>query len=200
MAMAMAAECRWGIKAIGMGSWRRGGGRGQKRITRGNRLRGGEQGDLGWLRKELQEAVEREDYARAAELRDKADRAKLEAELAVEAANAAFYRAFSARSEGAMARVWAEGDHVRCIHPQAGEIRGREGVLESWRDVFEGARGMEVRPEGVSIVVSGGMAVVTCVEVAEAPESAGRLVATNAFELSHSGEWRMFLHHASPIG
>jgi len=196
----MAAECRW--PAISMGPSRRSAGRGEKRVTRRARLRGegGEQGDLGWLRKELQEAVEREDYARAAELRDKADRARLEAELAVEAANAAFYRAFSARSEGAMARVWAKGDHVRCIHPQAGEIRGREGVLESWRDVFEGARGMEVRPEGVSIVVSGSMAVVTCVEVAEAPESVGRLVATNAFELSHSGEWRMFLHHASPIG
>ena len=43
-----------------------------------------------------------------------------------------------------------------------------------------------------------GWGFVTCVEAVETETSAGRLAATNVFELQ-GGEWKMVQHHASAM-
>lgn len=80
------------------------------------------------LQRALQEAVAREDFAEAARLRDVLRFRRSDALQGVEAANARFYAAFERMDAREMARVWGEGDHVRCTHPGASCILGRQEV------------------------------------------------------------------------
>ncbi len=48
-------------------------------------------------------------------------------------ANERFYRAFASGKIAEMRKAWAEGKHVRVIHPNAGCIVGKEQVRTSGR-------------------------------------------------------------------
>jgi len=56
-----------------------------------------------------------------------------------EAAEAAFYAAFEARSLDAMMAVWAGDDSIACIHPMAAPLNGRAAVAAGWHSMFEAA-------------------------------------------------------------
>ena len=115
-------------------------------------------------------------------------------------AEEAFYAAFAQGDLGAMARVWAEDDSVVCVHPGGDCWRGREGVLESWRQIFAGGGPLRFEVEAVSLVHDKALAVHCLYEsIAHGPrlEHRARAFATNAYRLTQSG-WRMILHHASP--
>ena len=155
------------------------------------------------IKQQLQAAVDREDYAEAAVLRDKLGEMGGEAINAVEEANAAFYRAFEAMNFNDMEQVWGFGDHVQCIHPGTGCIAGREDVLNSWRHIFApaaaGAPGLQIDVTDVRVRISDSMAFVTCTERVDAAETGGKLAATNIFEYDSDNKcWRMVMHHASP--
>lgn len=96
-----------------------------------------------------------------------------------------------------MAAAWGAGEHVQCVHPGAGCIAGREAVLQSWR-VILGAGRVRVALEDVRVAAGEEQAFVTCVEVVEADESTGRVLATNVFE-RQGGRWKLVHHHASPL-
>ena len=76
----------------------------------------------------LESAVEREDYAAAAALRDRLAFWQNDALTGVEAANARFYAAFQRMDAKEMGRVWGVGQHVRCTHPGSSCILGRDEV------------------------------------------------------------------------
>ena len=76
----------------------------------------------------LELAVEREDYAAAAALRDRLAFWQNDALTGVEAANARFYAAFQRMDAKEMGRVWGVGQHVRCTHPGSSCILGRDEV------------------------------------------------------------------------
>jgi hypothetical protein len=177
-------------------------------------------GRIADLRAQLAAAVEGEDYRRAAELRDALSRLDSDARLALADANAAFYSAFASGDAGRMARVWADGDHVQVVHPGAPPIAGRAAVDASWRAILSGVRpgAFRISAEDVRVVIAGDdVGVVTCVEVVEADDGRGRTVATNVFERvveadeaggagggvaprrPPGGQWRMTLHHGSPM-
>ena len=69
-------------------------------------------------------------------------------ETALLAANSAYYQAFLARDNEAMAALWAP-DGVSCIHPGSPPLIGRRAVLASYADIFRNplqepiARGQE---------------------------------------------------------
>ena len=84
------------------------------------------QPSLQQLEAQLTLAVEGEDYATAARLRDALAAARSDASLGVEQANARFYAAFERADSAEMARAWGNGDHVRVTHPGAACIVGRE--------------------------------------------------------------------------
>ncbi|CAI6009333.1 unnamed protein product [Closterium sp. NIES-65] len=150
------------------------------------------------LERELDAAVQAEDYVAAAGLRDRLRRLQSDNEAAVIAANALFYRAFGAADLRLMRRVWARGEHVQCIHPGANTISGYDMVLNSWELIFDGMnRQLSITLEDVACHVRGSMAVVTCVEVIKSAGSAGRVVATNVFEKIGS-QWLMCCHQGSP--
>eukprot|EP00959_Pyramimonas_sp_CCMP1952_P453898 9469048-Pyramimonas_sp.AAC.1 len=108
------------------------------------------------LQQALRDAVDREDYAEAARLRDvircwrKTPQRELivgsvgsigstrqdTEEEAVIAANSAFYAAFAHADVPAMRRIWGRGAHVQCIHPGGLCVKGDEPVIESWAQVL----------------------------------------------------------------
>ncbi|MGI5165544.1 nuclear transport factor 2 family protein [Spirillospora sp. CA-253888] len=123
--------------------------------------------------------------------------------------HAEFYAAFEAGDLDRMAAVWADGPHaaaVSCVHPGWDMLRGREEVLRSWALIMANTTYIQFVLTDVETDVYGDHAVVTCKEnVLTADEdtetgflAAGSIVATKIF-VRDGGEWRLLLHHGSPI-
>eukprot|EP00270_Netrium_digitus_P001419 TRINITY_DN1151_c0_g1_i4.p1 TRINITY_DN1151_c0_g1~~TRINITY_DN1151_c0_g1_i4.p1 ORF type:complete len:290 (-),score=64.31 TRINITY_DN1151_c0_g1_i4:138-1007(-) len=159
------------------------------------------------LQKKLDVAVANEEYAEAALLRDRLRKLQEDDEGSVLAANLYFYRAFERSDMRMMRKIWSTGSHVQCIHPGANCIAGYDDVMESWEMILDntgsggasaGQRTFRIQVEDVRVLCRGSMAVLTCVEVLSSASSSGRVLATNAFEKTSGGQWRMFLHHGAP--
>ena len=148
------------------------------------------------LKRELDDAVNQEEYELAALLRDELATLQMDDEVAVLQANAAFYEAFTSRDAKMMADLWAEGDGSVCAHPGFPPIRGHEKILDSWKSIFKESE-MKIQAEGVRCrLLKGGLsAVVSCVERADGNNA---LAATNVYEKGDDG-WKMVLHQAGPL-
>ncbi|GLC40838.1 hypothetical protein PLESTB_000017100 [Pleodorina starrii] len=148
---------------------------------------------------ELRGALEKEDYKLAARLRDAIQQKQQVSKLAVEDANRRFYDAFTSGRVEEMERIVGEGEHVQVVHPGSGCIAGRAQVMDSWRAIMRNVRpgAFKVKLEDVRVFAREDMGFVTCVEIIDADDSSGRIVATNVFE-KQGGVWRIVQHHGSP--
>lgn len=128
---------------------------------------------------------------------------------AVEEANAEFYTAFEVGDLDQMSRVWADGEHAGslvCVHPGWPMLRGRDEVLRSWALIMANTSYIQFVLTDVEIDVYGDQAVVTCKEnVLTADEdtetgflAGGSIVASKVF-VRDGEQWRLLLHHGSPI-
>ena len=115
-------------------------------------------------------------------------------EDAILAANAAYYRAFSAGDFAAMSRIWAD-DGVSCVHPGWSALVGRTAVLESYRNILMSPGRVSIVHRDDTAIVTGDEGRVVCIEVVE---GSALLAATNVFRRV-GGAWRMVHHQASPI-
>jgi ketosteroid isomerase-like protein len=118
-----------------------------------------------------------------------------------EAAEAAFYAAFEARSLDAMMDVWAPHDAIVCIHPLAAPLDGRAAVAAGWRSMFEAAGQFRVLVELAHALGDAGQVVRVVREYLTIGEEAAPrppILATNVYRRDADG-WRMVLHHASPL-
>ena len=115
-------------------------------------------------------------------------------EDAILAANAAYYRAFSAGDFAAMSRIWAE-DGVSCVHPGWMPLVGRDPVIESYRAILTGPSRVRIAHRDDSAIVTGDEGRVLCIEIVE---GTALLAATNSFRRV-DGAWHMVHHQASPI-
>jgi uncharacterized protein (TIGR02246 family) len=115
-------------------------------------------------------------------------------EDAILAANAAYYRAFSAGDFAAMSRIWAE-DGVSCVHPGWMPLVGRDAVTESYRAILTGPSRVRIAHRDDSAIVTGDEGRVVCIEIVE---NTALLAATNVYRRV-GGAWRMVHHQASPI-
>ncbi|MEV4002686.1 nuclear transport factor 2 family protein [Actinomadura sp. NPDC049753] len=127
----------------------------------------------------------------------------------VDEVHAEFYAAFEAGDFDRMSAVWADGqyaDGVSCVHPGWTMLRGREAVLRSWALIMANTSYIQFVLTDVETDVYGDHAVVTCKEnILTADEdteagflAGGSIVATNVF-VRADGEWRLLLHHGSPV-
>ncbi|GGU02994.1 MULTISPECIES: nuclear transport factor 2 family protein [Actinomadura] len=127
----------------------------------------------------------------------------------VDEVHAEFYAAFEAGDFDRMSAVWADGQYaegVSCVHPGWTMLRGREAVLRSWALIMANTSYIQFVLTDVETDVYGDHAVVTCKEnVLTADEdteagflAGGSIVATNVF-VRAGGEWRLLLHHGSPV-
>jgi len=124
------------------------------------------------------------------------------AEAEVREVNQKFYQALESLDLEAMEGVWLHHDLVRCVHPGWPMLAGWESVRESWEEIFRNTESMLVSTRDVALHIEGGVGWVTCTERVtskRADRSETALVqATNLF-LRRDGEWKMVLHHASPL-
>jgi ketosteroid isomerase-like protein len=125
-----------------------------------------------------------------------------DARLDVEEANARFYRTFEALDLAEMEKVWAHGDHVKCVHPGWPLLAGWDNVRASWEAIFKNTGEIRFTVGDAQVAVSGGLAWVTCTEnilsQARGQVSVTSVIATNIFQREADG-WKMVLHHGSHI-
>lgn len=115
-------------------------------------------------------------------------------EDAIQAANAAFYRAFNEKDAAAMADAWAGDAPCSCIHPGWNLVTGRDAVVESWNTILANPGQPRIVVGGVTVVRTGETALVICREfVGGTP-----LIATNAF-VREDGAWRIYHHQAGYV-
>ncbi|KAL5991629.1 hypothetical protein ACLOJK_012538 [Asimina triloba] len=151
------------------------------------------------LEQELQKAIQEENYAQAAKIRDSLRVLHEDSKASILAANARFYEAFKNGDLAAMHTIWSKGDHIFCVHPGAGGITGYDLVMGSWELVC-GADyefPLHIDLKNVEVHVKGDMGYITCMEVIKTRGSSwGKQVATNVFERI-DGQWFICIHHAS---
>lgn len=114
-------------------------------------------------------------------------------------ANAAFYDAHENRDLDAMRAAWDHGDDVVCVHPGWPILRGWPLVEESWRRILEGPGDNQFILTNQSVHVVGASAWVVNDENLMSSSGAGTVAATNVFRLV-DGDWKLVLHHGSPVG
>jgi uncharacterized protein (TIGR02246 family) len=115
-------------------------------------------------------------------------------------AEEAFYRAFERGDLAAMADVWADDDAVVCVHPGGDRLRGRDEVLESWRQILGARMPRRFEIAGATHIQDAWLAIHCVFEsISHGPrlEHQARVVVTNVYRLTEAG-WRMIVHHASP--
>jgi ketosteroid isomerase-like protein len=121
---------------------------------------------------------------------------------AIATANAQFYRAFETLDIHEMDRVWAHGEHVKCVHPGWPLLLGWTAVRASWETIFANTAEMSFTLSDVEVVSASELAWVTCTENILS-EVRGRVtvtsvLATNVFARDVEG-WRLVHHHASHV-
>ncbi|MHB8734234.1 MAG: nuclear transport factor 2 family protein [Terriglobales bacterium] len=123
-------------------------------------------------------------------------------EARVREANRHFYQAAEALSLEEMEAVWMQGPNCRCVHPGWPMVTGWSAVRESWRQIFENTRELNIALEQVNVSIEGGVAWVSCIEhvrsVGESRMDHAVVCTSNLFVLSED-EWKIVLHHASPV-
>ncbi|XP_022766216.1 uncharacterized protein LOC111311106 [Durio zibethinus] len=151
------------------------------------------------LRRDLQIAIEEENYAEAAKIRDDLRVLHEDSKVSVLAANSRFYDAFRRGDLATMQNLWAKGDDVCCVHPAANGISGYDFVMESWEIVWMNYEfPLEIELKNVRVHVKGDVGYVTCMEFVKTKgNSWGGQFVTNVFERI-DGQWFICIHHASP--
>ena len=114
-------------------------------------------------------------------------------ETAVLFANEAFYFTFAKRDADAMDTLWSTRDMVTCIHPGWPPLRGRNPVVQSWRDILANPNAPAIACQNAHAYVDGTMAYVLCTEIL----AGGHFAATNIF-VFEEGTWKMVHHQAGP--
>lgn len=123
-------------------------------------------------------------------------------EARVREANRRFYQALENLNLEDMEAVWLPSPACRCVHPGWPMLEGWDNIREAWRRIFENTNVLEVAIDQVSVQVQGTVAWLNCVaQVSSASEQRvdSALVCTSNLFVLHEGEWRLVLHHASPL-
>lgn len=115
------------------------------------------------------------------------------------AANQAFYDAHEGRDMRAMESIWEHTDRTVCVHPGWPILRTWPHIAESWRQIFAGPGRSQFILTGLSVAVDGDLAWVTLEENMVDVGRTGAIAATNLFARGPGGEWKLIVHHGSPI-
>jgi ketosteroid isomerase-like protein len=114
-------------------------------------------------------------------------------------ANLSFYDAFENLDQGAMDRLWADRPYSAIVHPGRELILGWPEVRRSLGEIFAGTERIRFRLSDVQVTVRGVVAWVTALEnIRHGDDILVSFQTTNLFERI-DGDWRMVMHHASPL-
>ena len=117
-------------------------------------------------------------------------------------ANQSFYDAFNKNDIELMIGIWLNDSASQCIHPGWDVLTGFENIMSSWQKIFSSAHDLEIKLSHVDVTSSENLAWITCQENLFSIVSSGvqlsKVHSTNLFKMVN-GEWKMILHHASPV-
>ncbi|XP_042016102.1 uncharacterized protein LOC121764089 [Salvia splendens] len=152
------------------------------------------------LERELQIAIEEENYSQAAKIRDSLRLLQEDSKASVLAANSLFYNSFRNGDLASMQALWSKGNHVCVVHPGVSGISGYDLVMGSWEFVWADYEfPLEIEIKDVQVHVRGEVGYVTCIEMVKTKGSSwGRHFASNVFE-KIDGQWFLCIHHASYV-
>lgn len=166
------------------------------------------------LELELDSALEKEDFAMAAKIRDKLLRLQSGAYVSVLSANLKYYNTFNAASIVDMASSWLQDSEVTCKHPMAPLITGYLDVLNSFGYLFS-LPVPTITVKNVRIIMRGCCAWATCEEHAQLYDKRGNMIhpseeelaagatpavmiATNIY-VKRNGQWYLSHHSSQPV-
>ena len=116
--------------------------------------------------------------------------------------NQRFYDAFNKNDLDLMTRAWLNDPIAQCIHPGWDVLTGFKPIIESWRRIFSAEQDLEIKLSHVEVIVSEDLAWIACQENLFSISTSGvqlsKVHATNLFKQIND-EWKMVLHHASPV-
>ena len=117
-------------------------------------------------------------------------------------ANRLFYEALGTRNISLMKKVWAIDEKVGCVHPGWTILRSWEAIIQSWENVFDPEDQVDINLSEINIKISDNIAWLTCIQemvyIKREPLAFNLSQSTNIFE-KYEGEWKMVVHHASPL-
>ena len=114
-------------------------------------------------------------------------------------ANQRFYRAHENRDLDAMRAIWEHSERATCIHPGWPILRGWALVESGWQRILDGPGRNQFILTNQAVMIEGSLACVTLDENLVDTATAGTIAATNLFARSEAGEWKLILHHGSPV-
>ncbi len=115
------------------------------------------------------------------------------------AANRAFYDAHERRDVDAMRAVWEHSNRVVCTHPGWPILRTWPIVEDSWRRILGGPGRNQFILTNEAVAIDGDLAWVTLDENLVDAGGTGTVAATNLFVRATDGDWRLVVHHGSPV-
>lgn len=129
-----------------------------------------------------------------------------EADPAILTANAGFYAALNRLFTGdlePMKAVWSHAGDISYMGPTGQFERGWAAVLKDWEGQAAMKLGGKVEPSEIHVIVSGALAVISCYEVGENTNAAGKteklkLRATSIFR-KEDGLWKMVGHQTDKL-
>jgi ketosteroid isomerase-like protein len=117
-------------------------------------------------------------------------------------ANRAFYRAFESLEIERMEAIWLREPRIVCIHPGWRRLVGWGPVMESWSRIFDNVFEMKFGLGQTDVTMGSDLAVVVVEENLTQRgydgTSRSQVLSTNVFERA-GNEWKMVLHHGSPV-
>jgi ketosteroid isomerase-like protein len=120
-------------------------------------------------------------------------------DLAVAAANGAFYAAFEACDLDAMSKLWEHSDRIVCTHPGWASLRGWAQVAASFFALFQSSQNLQFILTKETAEVEGDTAWVSVDENILQSSNATTVAALNVFVRGDAGQWLLVAHHASPV-
>ena len=117
-------------------------------------------------------------------------------------ANQNFYNAFNKNDIELMIGIWLNDSASQCIHPGWDVLTGFENIMSSWQKILASAQDLEIKLSHIKVTTSENLAWVTSQENLFSILSSGvqlsKVHSTNLFKKVND-EWKMILHHASPV-
>jgi len=117
---------------------------------------------------------------------------------AVLAANQAFYDAFEARDLDRMSDVWEHSDRAVCTHPGWSTLRGWASIVSSFATLFHSPQSLQFLLTDAVATIDGELAWVTVDENLLGDQGGTTVAALNVFARA-GDQWRMVVHHGSPV-
>lgn len=111
-----------------------------------------------------------------------------------QAANDAFYTAFSSGNVAVMDSLWSDKSAVFCCHPGWPPILNRSDIIASWQEIFSHGAPRDIAFIPLQMSEVGGVGIACGIEIL----GDARFACTNLFT-REGQQWRMVHHHAGPL-